>query len=182
MVDKHSRESTVAEQTGKDDALTRTHRPVDFMPGADDGEGLLILSDGRLRKVIRCDGLNSRSFDVAALKKIAAVFSEVAASLKVEIQFAFSNTDLSEPDFLARYRSLVSTDSECIRWLSECSEQWFKQVYDSHQVQKQQPMRVSNCDSFPIPWAECSARLEWSRDSFTNRNPGGLRAANYEDL
>jgi hypothetical protein len=136
MVDKHPRESSVADQKADDDAVASHRRPVDSIPGADDGEGLVILSDGRLRKVIRCEGLNSQSFDALAMQNIAAVLAEVAASLKAEIQVVFSNADVSEPEFLSHYRQLVYTDSEFIRSLSERSEQWFKQAYDSHHVQE----------------------------------------------
>jgi hypothetical protein len=153
MVDKHPRESALADRKAIDEALISIHRLVNSMPGADDGEGLLILSDGRLRKVIRCDALNSRSFDKSSLQNIARVFSEVAASLEAEIQILFSTVDLTEPEFLARHRITVSTDSEYIRWLSERCEQWFKQVYALQQVHgsNQHLFLVVTCAPSPEP-------------------------------
>jgi hypothetical protein len=162
MADNSKSDFAVADSELREETTTETPTPTDdltnWMPGADENEGLLILSDGSLRKVVRVQGLNSRLFDPPALEKISRNFSEFVASLEAEIQIVVTTTKVNGEEFLSEYHRTLKTDSEYISWYSTYTESSFNLLCDTERVQKRNFYVIVACKTAP----GASIEQEWN--------------------
>jgi len=100
---------------------------VDLIPGVDDGEGLLILADGSLRRVVRCQGLNLDLLDPPVRERLSKDLAALAAALDTDIQIVATSEKLSEDEFPPAYSFYRNTD-QYFDWYGEYVKSWFQLV------------------------------------------------------
>lgn len=125
------------ESTAKGKRKTASWQDIFFIhsiPGQDDEEGLLVLADGSMRKIIACKPPNVLLADEEDREKMAKEFASLANSLKCDIQILVSSRNLRVEEFLSRYQREVTTNNEYLRWFSDYIDKWFRRVQDVHFV------------------------------------------------
>lgn len=100
------------------------------VPGDDNDEGLVILADGSMRKYISLKGINALLFDEAERNQLANQFANFANSLETDVQIIVKSRNLAVDEWLSRYQTLVKTDDAYLKWYSQETDKWFRQVQD----------------------------------------------------
>lgn len=121
----------------KDKRTTASWQDVCFIhdiPGDDSDEGLVILADGSMRKVISCKGINALLFDEAERDKLARDFAALANSIDSDIQIIVTSRNLSVDEYLSRYQKEIRTENEYLRWYADYTDKWFRRVQEVHFV------------------------------------------------
>lgn len=117
----------------KDKRGTSSWQDVCFIhsiPGEDEEEGLVVLSDGSFRKYISCKGINALLFDEAEREMMARTFANFANSCESDIQIIIKSRNLSVDEYLSRYQILLKTDNDYLKWYADYTDKWFRKVQD----------------------------------------------------
>ncbi|MBY0359000.1 MAG: ATP-binding protein [Candidatus Obscuribacterales bacterium] len=117
----------------KDRRGTASWQDVSFIhsvPGEDGDEGLLVLADGTLRKIIACKGINALLFDEDERERLSREFASLANSIDSDIQIIVTSRNLSVDEYLSRYQKEIKTDNEYLRWYADYTDKWFRRVQD----------------------------------------------------
>jgi hypothetical protein len=104
------------------------------IPGEDNDEGLVILSDGSMRRYIICKGVNALLFDEADRESMARQFASFANSCDSDIQILIKARNLPVDEYLSRYQILLKTDNDYLKWYADYTDKWFRRVQDVHFV------------------------------------------------
>ncbi len=100
------------------------------IPGEDEEEGLVVLSDGSFRKYIACKGINALLFDEADRETMARTFANFANSCESDIQIIIKSRNISVDEYLSRYQILLKTDNDYLKWYADYTDKWFRRVQD----------------------------------------------------
>ncbi len=100
------------------------------IPGEDEEEGLVVLSDGSFRKYIACKGINALLFDEADREMMARTFANFANSCESDIQIIIKSRNISVDEYLSRYQILLKTDNDYLKWYADYTDKWFRRVQD----------------------------------------------------
>lgn len=103
---------------------------IHSIPGEDEEEGLVVLSDGSFRKYISCKGINALLFDEAEREMMARTFANFANSCESDIQIIIKSRNLSVDEYLSRYQILLKTDNDYLKWYADYTDKWFRKVQD----------------------------------------------------
>lgn len=103
---------------------------IHSIPGEDEDEGLLVLCDGSMRKIIQCKGVNALLFDEPERGRLAREFASLANSIDSDIQILVCSRNLSVDEYLRRYQNQVKTDNEYLRWYADNTDLWFRRVQE----------------------------------------------------
>lgn len=103
---------------------------IHSIPGEDEEEGLVVLSDGSFRKYISCKGINALLFDEAERETMARTFANFANSCESDIQIIIKSRNLSVDEYLSRYQILLKTDNDYLKWYADYTDKWFRKVQD----------------------------------------------------
>lgn len=100
------------------------------IPGEDEEDGLVVLSDGSFRKYIACKGINALLFDEADRETMARTFANFANSCESDIQIIIKSRNVSVDEYLSRYQILLKTDNDYLKWYADYTDKWFRRVQD----------------------------------------------------
>jgi hypothetical protein len=100
------------------------------IPGEDEEEGLVVLSDGSFRKYIACKGINALLFDEADRETMARTFANFANSCESDIQIIIKSRNISVDEYLSRYQILLKTENDYLKWYADYTDKWFRRVQD----------------------------------------------------
>jgi type IV secretory pathway VirB4 component len=108
--------------------------PLASFPGLNDDDGLIVLDDGSMRKVISCKGINALLFDEAERELLARQFAALANSCESDLQIIVTSRNCDVDNYLTRYHSSIETSNEYLKWYSDYTDKWFRRVQEVHFV------------------------------------------------
>ncbi len=98
---------------------------IDSIIGREDSDGLLLLSDGSLKVVLRCDGINPIQLDSKQRDTLTNALARLAENSKVSIQLVASARHVSKEDDILRHQSLINTNNDYLEWCANYLDRWF---------------------------------------------------------
>ncbi len=103
---------------------------IHSIPGQDSEEGVLVLCDSSLGRLIQCKGINALYFDDAEKEKLARAFAVSANAIDADLQFIVSSSNLSVDEYFSRYQNQIDCDDQYLRWYADYTDKWFRRVQE----------------------------------------------------
>ncbi|MGL1166817.1 hypothetical protein ACSTKZ_25090, partial [Vibrio parahaemolyticus] len=85
-------------------------------------DGLVVLTDGSLRRYIKCEGVNALLFDEADRQQLAATFANFANTCESDVQVIVRSRSLPVDDFLSACRSKSKTENDYLNWYADYTD------------------------------------------------------------
>lgn len=94
----------------------------------EDGDAVVVLNDGTLRKYIALSGRNVLLSDEPERNEIARQFSDFANSCESDFQIIVRSRHLAVDEYLSRYQIHVKTEDPYLQRFAQYTDQWFRAV------------------------------------------------------
>lgn len=94
----------------------------------EDGDAVVVLNDGTLRKYIALSGRNVLLSDEPERNEIARQFSDFANSCESDFQIIVRSRHLAVDEYLSRYQIHVKTEDPYLKRFAQYTDQWFRAV------------------------------------------------------
>jgi len=108
---------------------------VKSIPGDDNNDGLIVMSNGGTRKIIKCDGLNLYLLNDAQRAEFGEQLAELVGSLKFAIQILAISCEANPDNECSNYQK-ASTEVEYLKWFDDYLRKWRQRVADVHFISK----------------------------------------------
>jgi type IV secretory pathway VirB4 component len=103
---------------------------IHAIPGADDSPGVVVLTDGSLRQVVSCRGINTLLFDAEEKDRLANDLTNLINSIEFDIQIVATSRNLPVDEYLSRYQSHVNSGDLFLLWYAEQTDRWFRAMQE----------------------------------------------------
>ncbi len=103
---------------------------IHSIPGDDEEEGVVVLSDGSFRKYIMCKGINVLLFDDADRDQMARQFANFVNACESDIQIIIKSKHISVDEYLSRYQVHIKSDNQYLKWYADYTDKWFRRIQD----------------------------------------------------
>lgn len=117
----------IKQTRGQNDALPL----VRALPGGDDEPGLIELTTGGLRRVIKVNGFNI-VFSEIELKQIGRVFEQIIHCLSqdLSVQLLAINKAIDAEKYMEQYLQLCQQEHAYLAWYADYTQKWFNRICD----------------------------------------------------
>ncbi len=143
---------------------------IHAIPGDDLDPGVIVLTDGSLRSVLSCRGINALLFDPDERDRLAQDLTNLANTIDFDIQIMVTSRNLPVDEYLSRYQSQLNSEDDFLRWYAHHTDCWFRAMQELNYI----PLREFHVIVEYLP-PDCK-RLGTQKERWDGRRSSELHA------